>query len=315
MTSLDLGGVAAFVAVVRHRHFGAAADELELSVSAVTKRIQRLEAELGVPLIERDSGGFLGLTAAGRRFYQVAPQILQSVHTARLAAALEPVLALKLAIPEGMPAVAPLMPAAMATTELALSHAYPGVSIEMVATPFDRLTSDLLDETVDAVLTFGPSADDRIASVQLGELRRVGLVAATHPFAYRASVDAAEFARQPMPFTPGIPEEYMHPFLLLDVRPAEQARFVPNNATNTAQVAQRILGGREVTVVPSALTTSLPAELKAVELTNLPACHYYAQHRAADDRAPLRTMLELMADFVGSLNAAARATPRNTSVS
>lgn len=315
MSTLDLAAVATFVSVVRHRHFGLAAEELGHSVSAVTKRLQRLEADLGVLLVERDSGGFVGLTPAGRRFFQVAPQLLQAADSARLVAAGQPSLVLELAVPEGMPAVAPLMPDAMATIELSLSHAYPGVSVAMVPTPFDRLTPDLLDAEVDAVLTFGPSPDERIASVRLGALHRVGLVASTHAFAYRAAVDAAEFAKEPLLYSPGLPDEYMRPFILVDVRPVEEANLVPNDATNTAQVTQRILGGRGVTVVPAALTASLPPVLKAVELRGLPECHYYAQHRADDSRPELAALLDLMADFTESLNAAARATPRATSIS
>ncbi|MEJ7833534.1 MAG: LysR family transcriptional regulator [Nocardioides sp.] len=70
---LDLTAVQSFIAVADRRHFGRAAERLEISVSALTKRIQRLESSLGVPLIERDSGGFTGLTPAGRRFIQFAP--------------------------------------------------------------------------------------------------------------------------------------------------------------------------------------------------------------------------------------------------
>jgi hypothetical protein len=54
-------------------------------VSTVTKRIKRLEDELAVPLIEPDSGGFIDLTAAGRRFVQVAPHLLHAAQTARRA--------------------------------------------------------------------------------------------------------------------------------------------------------------------------------------------------------------------------------------
>ena len=315
MSDLDLAAVATFVAVVRHRHFSLAAEELGLSVSAVTKRLQRLEADLGVALVDRDSGGFLGLTAAGRRFFQLAPQVLQAAAAARLAAVGQPVLVLKLAVPEGMPAVAPLMPDAIATIELSLSHAYPGVSVEMVPTPFDLMTPHLLNTEVDALFTFGPSPDERIASVRLGELHRVGLVAATHPFAYRPWVDAAEFAKERLLYSPGLPAEYMRPFILVDVRPIEEANLAPNDATNTAQVTQRILGGREVTVVPAALTASLPPVLKAVEIRGLPTWHYYAQHRADDARPELGALLDLLVDFTQSLNSAARVTPRNASIS
>ena len=73
---LDLTAVESFIAVTESRHFGRAADKLGISASALTKRIKRLEAAVGVPLIERDTAGYAGLTPAGRRFVQFAPQLL-----------------------------------------------------------------------------------------------------------------------------------------------------------------------------------------------------------------------------------------------
>ena len=132
---LDLTAVESFLAVTDSRHFGRAAGKLGVSVSALTKRIQRLEAAVGVPLIERDTGGFVGLTLAGRRFVQFAPQLVHAAEAARTAALGAPVETLRLAVPAGVGVVAPLLPHALATLELALQHAHPGVAIESVRRP------------------------------------------------------------------------------------------------------------------------------------------------------------------------------------
>jgi DNA-binding transcriptional LysR family regulator len=307
---LELGAVECFVAVTGQRHFGRAAVELGISVSAVTKRIQRLEADLGVPLIERDSGGFLGLTAAGQRFVQVAPGLLRAVQTARFAAMGEPDTTLRLAVPAGVGVVAPLLPAALATLELALRHTHPGVAVESVPTPFPRLTPDLLSSVVDLVLTFGASAEPSVQSTQLSQIYRVGLISANHPLARRRTVPVEEFARLPMLLNPELPDDYMLPFVLADVRPLTVATLVPIDASNTAHVAQRILRGREVTVVPVALTANLPPELKRIGLTGVPPTYYYTHHRRDDLRPELRTAIELMADFTESISRAALALDR-----
>ncbi len=302
---LDLTAVESFTAVTEQRHFGRAAERLGVSVSALTKRIQRLEATVGVPLIERDSGGFTGLTPAGQRFIQFAPQLLHTAQAAKLAAASEAVTTLRLAVPAGVGAVAPLLPAALDTLELALRHAHPGVTIESVPTPFPSLSGDLLDGKADVVLTFGPSANPEITSTRLSGIHRVGLVSATHPLAFRRTVDVHEFAKLPLLFSPGLPDEYMHPFVLADVRPLSDATLVPIDASNTAHVAQRILQGREATVVPLALTANLPAELKRVRLRGVPQNWYHAHRRRDDDRPELLTAVDLMADFTESITRAA----------
>ncbi len=302
---LDLTAVESFTAVTELRHFGRAAERLGVSVSALTKRIQRLESALGVPLIERDSGGFSGLTPAGQRFVQFAPQLLHAAHAARLAATDDAVTVLRLAVPAGVGVVAPLLPAALDTLELALRHAHPGVAIESVPTAFPSLTGDLLEGKVDVVLTFGASARPEIASTRLSDIHRVGLVGVTHPLAFRRTVEVREFARLPLLYTPGLPDEYMHPFVLADVRPLGEATLVPIDASNTAHVAQRILQGREVTVVPLALTANLPPELKRVGLLGVPASWYHAHRRREDERPELLTTVELMADFTESVTRAA----------
>jgi DNA-binding transcriptional LysR family regulator len=304
---LELGAVQSFLAVTAHRHFGRAAAELAISVSAVTKRIQRLEADLGVPLIERDSGGFLGLTPAGQRFVQVAPELLRAVQTARQAAAGVPTATLRLAVPAGVGVVAPLLPAALATLELALRHTCPGVAVESVPTPFPRLTPALLSSEVDVVLTFGTSAEPDVTSTRLSQIHRVGLISARHPLAQRRTVEVEEFARLPMLHNPELPDGYMLPFVLADVRPLSEAELVPIDASTTAHVAQRILQGREVTVVPVALTANLPPELKRIGLRGVPPTYYYSHHRRDDPRPELHTAIELMAEFTDSISRAALA--------
>ncbi len=268
--ALDLTNVESFVALAEHRHFGKAASALGVTVSTVTKRLQRLEDALGVPLVLRNSAGFGGLTPAGQRFVEVAPELLRTARTASDVAIGEPRLTLRIAIPAGVSVLAPLLPAALGTLELALQHSYSGVSVLAVPTPFGRLTSDLVDGEVDVVLTFGVCADPAVASTRLAALHRVGVVASTHPFARRHAMPAAEFARQPMIYTPGLPDEYMHPFILADVRPLTDARLVPLHASTAAHVAQRLLQGREVTIVPLALTANLPPEMVRILLSDLP---------------------------------------------
>ncbi|HLH64376.1 MAG TPA: LysR family transcriptional regulator [Solirubrobacteraceae bacterium] len=78
---LDAGELAAFVAAVETGSVTAAADALELTQSAASKRILMLERRLGVRLLER---GRLGVSAtdAGRALYPEAQRALSALHHA-----------------------------------------------------------------------------------------------------------------------------------------------------------------------------------------------------------------------------------------
>ncbi len=81
MSELDLGAVRAFVAVAECGHFGDAAVELGISQQAVSKRVAKLEAVLGVALLARVRGG-VGLSAEGETFLSHARRVLDAAEQA-----------------------------------------------------------------------------------------------------------------------------------------------------------------------------------------------------------------------------------------
>jgi DNA-binding transcriptional LysR family regulator len=75
---LDPYELAAFVAAVESGTVGAAAEALELTQSAASKRLARLERRLGATLLDRGRFG-VRTTAAGRLLYPEAKQALASL--------------------------------------------------------------------------------------------------------------------------------------------------------------------------------------------------------------------------------------------
>jgi DNA-binding transcriptional LysR family regulator len=85
---LDLARVRAFVAVADEGRFGRAAAVLSVSQQGLSKRVARLEAELGVRLLTRSAAG-VELTGAGRRFLAPARSLLAAGDLAAAAARLQ----------------------------------------------------------------------------------------------------------------------------------------------------------------------------------------------------------------------------------
>jgi DNA-binding transcriptional LysR family regulator len=81
---LDLARVRAFVAVADEGHFGHAAAVLSVSQQGLSKRVARLEVELGVRLLTRNVTG-VSLTEAGRRFLGPARRLLAAADFAAAA--------------------------------------------------------------------------------------------------------------------------------------------------------------------------------------------------------------------------------------
>lgn len=162
-----LGSVIPFVHVAEERHFRRAAARLGVTPAAVSKAVARLEAELGVTLLDRSSR-HVALTPEGALFFEHCRAALEQLRTGRerVSAAqrvaqgpvrltLSPVLA------------GQVLPALAGLTEL-----YPRLTFELTVT--DRLAR-LADEELDVALRIGELEDSSLVSRVLARPRWVTL--------------------------------------------------------------------------------------------------------------------------------------------
>ncbi|MBV8659112.1 MAG: LysR family transcriptional regulator [Burkholderiales bacterium] len=153
MTDTDrLSGIHAFVSAADAGNFSAAADRLHLSRSAVAKRVNRLEQQLGVKLFHRTTRSQT-LTEVGQAFYARCVRVLAELDEAanELEAGLSmPVGKLRLSLPVrfGTRCVMPLLSD--------LARDYPRLQIE---TSFSDRRVDLIEEGFDLAMRSGPLPD------------------------------------------------------------------------------------------------------------------------------------------------------------
>lgn len=288
---MDLDCVTAFVAVMEQRDYVRAGRQLFLSPSSVSRRIQRLERQVGVRLVQRDSGGTAGPTAAGARFLPHALTVLENARTATQAARCASGV-VRLGVPGAVGEYPP-------RTELAAVGALlrtwvPGLRLRCTGIAMPDLNSCLHKEQVDVVWTIEVPPTREIAVIPLVAVARLGVIGPQHPLVDAPEVGGDEFATVPMLYDSSLPTEWMGPWHLGDLRPVRAARLRDIRARTLTDVLDQVKVGPEATVVHAPLAVLLPDTLHTVRLTGTPAIRYAAAQRRSDRRPSVQTLVAAM---------------------
>ncbi|SCW43601.1 DNA-binding transcriptional regulator, LysR family [Klebsiella quasipneumoniae] len=149
---MRIDDIDALLATVQFSSLNQAADYLGITQSAITRRLQRLEQELNVTLLARQTRP-LTLTAAGQRVYEQCLSIKRE--TKKLYSLLdpegEPRGALRLGVPQSISEIA--LPAALA----ALSQQFPALSPQVACGWSGELQRRLENGELDGRLAMGPA--------------------------------------------------------------------------------------------------------------------------------------------------------------
>ncbi|WFU48745.1 LysR family transcriptional regulator [Sinorhizobium terangae] len=162
----DLNDIALFAAVVRNNGFSAAARDLNMPKSKLSKHVARLEEQLGVRLLERSTRK-LRMTEIGTVFYEHCQGLLEGVEAAEAeiaAVRAEPTGIVRLGCPFGFtPMLADILPG--------FHRRYPGVRL-LITTTNRRL--DLVEERIDVALRAREQldTDSQLIVRQFGTVRQ-----------------------------------------------------------------------------------------------------------------------------------------------
>ena len=162
----DMNELRTFVSVVAARSLSAAAREMDLALSVVSKRLAALERRTGIRLIARSTRRFAP-TEEGMDLYERAQRILAEVDQAEAALTsgqVEPRGLLRVSAPVafGRVHVSPVC------GDLVRAHSM--LSIDLVLT--DRMV-DLIEEGIDVVVRIGPPKDSQLVMRKLIDDYRV----------------------------------------------------------------------------------------------------------------------------------------------
>ena len=178
---MELRQLKYFVEVGRLGSFSLASKSLFITQSTISQQIQKLEEELGVELLTRDTR-HVTLSDYGEQFYPCAVQVLEEARAG--AERIKDVKALKVGtLSVGATySFGPLLK----QTVLDFYRKYPRIRMDLVITSKEDLRQKLLDRELDVALTYkSPLGDDRIESHllfqsrlclvgRIGELKGVG---------------------------------------------------------------------------------------------------------------------------------------------
>lgn len=162
----QLAEMRVFVRVIERGTFAGAAADLDLTPSAVSKLIGRLEARLGVRLLNRTTRK-LSLTAEGETYFHSGRQLVESVDS------LEQEVAASAGRPRGLLRIHTQVSFGvqhLAPALIEFQKRYPDVRIAMSLT--DRVV-DLHAEQIDVAIRVGPLRDSTLMSRRITEIERV----------------------------------------------------------------------------------------------------------------------------------------------
>jgi DNA-binding transcriptional LysR family regulator len=189
---MELRQLRYFVTLAEELHFGRAAARQHVVQSALSQQLQRLERELGVPLLERTTH-HVQLTAAGRVFLIEARRILTHLDRAAVAAqrAARSAPTLRVGVVD---ACYDSMPQILRQVQAQ----FPDLEIHQVEAGVPQQFTLLIDGRLDVGLGRASLAPPEVAS-ELVRLDPLGvLVSACHRFAALPGVPVATLAEEPL---------------------------------------------------------------------------------------------------------------------
>jgi DNA-binding transcriptional LysR family regulator len=250
MERLDLRLVEYFIAVAEELHFGRAAERLHIAQPSLSQQIRRLEAQLGVLLLERNSRN-VHLTPAGQTLLQEGRKTLaQAQHAIQAARAVG---APRLTVGFYGSASSELLPDVLRE----FSERLPRVEVSVRELLLGNV-DDLLDGSVDIAFTrLLPGQTELEVEVLIDEPRLVA-IASTHALASHQTLTFADLRDESFVINPVARQDGPPARWLAEQRRHELPARIAAQATSLQEILALIAAGRGVSLLPHAVAKHHP---------------------------------------------------------
>jgi DNA-binding transcriptional LysR family regulator len=290
---MDLRRLRYFVTVARLGSFTRAAAALNMAQPPLSQRIQELEAELGLTLLERDARP-LRMTAAGRLLYEQAVQILGRTEAMlaslrRLTTQERPVFRLGL-VPANFHG-------SLSRIIRRYRRALPGVEVRILEMNSLEQAEALRDGRIDAGISRLEVVAPGVSRIVLREEPLVAALPADHPLAALEEAMTLEALRHE-PFilyaNPPRPSLADHVMTQFAARGIALSRILEVGQYDTAMIM--IAAGEGVSVVPASARLVVTADIAYRPLVEQITSPIVLCHREDDETPELRAFALTLAE-------------------
>ena len=290
----DLNDIIVFARVVEQDGFSAAARVLGIPKSNVSRRVARLEDDLGARLLERTTRK-LHLTEVGRIYYEHCRRITEEVAHADLSVdqlleAPRGLLRVNASVTTGQQLISPLISEFMVL--------YPEVQVELY---LSNRRIDVVEEGFDLVIRIGDLEESTLVAKFLGESQFYFYASPAYLERRGTPVDPDDLADHDwLVMSEGQPSPRWQIIGLKGTRTIAAApRAVVNDFTSLRRIA---LDGGGIAVMPSYMSDILERQNRLVRILpgwSLPPVPYHVlfpSHRGATPK--IRAFLDFVADRI-----------------
>lgn len=183
-----------FCEVVATGSIREASERLNIAPSAVSRQIQNVEADAGLPLFERHPRG-MRLTAAGELYAQHARQVL--LDAVRVQSEIDDLKGLRRGNVR-VHTVEGIVSSFVVPAIAAFRGKFPGVSFYLVVTASEFVEAAVRENETDIGIAFNTHPHPEVTYVSRLRDPLVAVVSSTHPFAMMPNISLSELATFPI---------------------------------------------------------------------------------------------------------------------